>query len=225
MPRLDVWLVEKGFFSSRQTAKRAIRDGLVTVNGIQAKPSKRISGQEEIIVSSEARDLPLGYFKLRQLDEQIDGGIIDSHTLALDIGSSAGGFLMYLEEKGATAIGVEISSEFIPRLQDYTKSSDKISLINGDAFTIDLDKICKSGTLDLLLIDVTTEVDGTVKLIERYSPLLKKNGKIIAAFKSRLDDEILASILSALSPDLYSNIETIVLDSYRQEFHLVAKRH
>jgi len=56
VPRLDVWLVEEGLFSSRQAAKRAIKDGLVSVNGIQVKPSKQVSGQEEIVVSSEARD-------------------------------------------------------------------------------------------------------------------------------------------------------------------------
>ncbi|MCK5389335.1 MAG: TlyA family RNA methyltransferase, partial [Candidatus Thorarchaeota archaeon] len=31
MPRLDVWLVENGHSSSRQVAKRAIKEGLVTV--------------------------------------------------------------------------------------------------------------------------------------------------------------------------------------------------
>ncbi|MFW9851299.1 MAG: S4 domain-containing protein [Candidatus Thorarchaeota archaeon] len=225
MPRLDVWLVEEGLFSSRQAAKRAIKNGLVTVNGIQVKPSKQVSGNEKILVSEEARDLPQGYSKLQQLDELIEGDIADTNTLALDIGSSAGGFLIYLEEKGATVVGLEISSTFIPRLRELSESSDRLTLIEGDAFTIELAQVCRLDTLDLLLIDVTTEISGTLQLIERYTPLLKKDGRLIAAFKSRLKGDILGRIQSTLTPNLYSNIETIELDSSRQEFHLVAKRH
>jgi len=224
VPRLDVWLVEEGLFSSRQAAKRAIKDGLVTVNGVQVKPSKQVSGKEDITVSNEAQDLPQGYSKLQQLDMRIEGAIADADTFALDIGSSAGGFLLYLKEKDAKVIGIEISTTFIPKLRELAESSNRVSLIEGDAFTIDLAQICEIESLDLLLIDVTTEIDGTIKLIERYSSLLKKNGRLIAAFKSRLDDDILSSILAILEPE-YSNIISIMLNSSRQEFHLIAKRH
>jgi 23S rRNA (cytidine1920-2'-O)/16S rRNA (cytidine1409-2'-O)-methyltransferase len=225
MPRLDVWLVEEGFFSSRQAAKRAIRTGLVTVNGSSVKPSKQVSGQEKILVSSEARDLPQGYSKLKQIDEITEGDLVDEGDLALDIGSSAGGFLYYLDEQGATAIGIEISAAFIPKLKKLAYDYERISLIEGDAFSLDIEQVCGVEKLDLLLIDVTTEIEGTVQLIERYSPLLKKDGKLVAAFKSRLDDDILSQILPTLTPDLYSDIETIVLEPTRQEFHLIAKRH
>ncbi|MHA1905756.1 MAG: S4 domain-containing protein [Candidatus Thorarchaeota archaeon] len=225
MPRLDVWLVEEGHFSSRQAAKRAIREGLITVNGAQVKPSKQVSGQEEILVSGDARDLPQGYSKLKQIDEMTGGNLACESMLALDIGSSAGGFLSYLDEQGATAIGIEVSSAFIPKLKKLAYHSDRISLIEGDAFSLDIEQVCDIEELDLLLVDVTTEVEGTVQLIERYSPLLKKNGKLVAAFKSRLDDDILAAITPSLTPALYSDIDTIVLESSRQEFHLIAKRH
>jgi 23S rRNA (cytidine1920-2'-O)/16S rRNA (cytidine1409-2'-O)-methyltransferase len=225
VPRLDVWLVEEGHFSSRQAAKRAIREGLITVNGAQVKPSKQVSGQEEILVSGDARDLPQGYSKLKQIDEMTGGNLACESMLALDIGSSAGGFLSYLDEQGATAIGIEVSSAFIPKLKKLAYHSDRISLIEGDAFSLDIEQVCDIEELDLLLVDVTTEVEGTVQLIERYSPLLKKNGKLVAAFKSRLDDDILAAITPSLTPALYSDIDTIVLESSRQEFHLIAKRH
>ncbi len=224
MPRLDVWLVEEGLFSSRQAAKRAIKDGLVTVNRTHVKPSKQVSGREEILVSSEARDLPQGYSKLKQLDKMTGGNLATKSILALDIGSSAGGFLSYLDEQGATAIGIEISSSFIPRLKKLAYASDRLSLIEGDAFTLEIEQVCGVGELDLLLIDVTTEVEGTTQLIKKYSPLVKKGGRLIAAFKSRLDEDVLSQILSILTPDLYLDIETIVLESSRQEFHLIANR-
>ena len=110
MPRLDSWLVEQGYFSSRQAAKRAIRAGHVKVNGEPAKPSKQIRNSESVTVSKESLDTPVGYLKLKQIDDAI-GNVVTSTALALDIGSSAGGFLRYLAECGATATGVEVSEE------------------------------------------------------------------------------------------------------------------
>ncbi|UCH03848.1 MAG: cell division protein FtsJ, partial [Candidatus Thorarchaeota archaeon] len=95
MSRLDIWLVEQGHFSSRQAAKRAIRAGHVKVNGELAKPSKQIRGSESVTVSKESLDTPVGYMKLKRIDDSI-GNVVTSATLALDIGSSAGGFLRYL---------------------------------------------------------------------------------------------------------------------------------
>ena len=63
MPRLDIWLVSNGYFSSRQIAKRAIRAGHVTINGIKTKPSKFVTGDETIEVSSVSVDFPIGYTK------------------------------------------------------------------------------------------------------------------------------------------------------------------
>jgi len=76
----------------------------------------------------------------------------------------------------------------------------------------------------LLLIDVTTEIEGTIQLINKYSPLVKKDGRLIAAFKSRMEEDVLSRVLSMLTPDLYVDVETIVLESSRQEFHLIANR-
>lgn len=225
MPRLDIWLVEEGYFSSRQSAKRAIKEGLVTVDGNPVKPSKQISGKEEVVVSNLASDLPQGYEKLKRIDEFLGSTLVSATTFALDIGSSAGGFLFYLREKGARAIGIEISTDFVDRLRSISDSSEGISLIVGDAFTVPLDDICNIGELDLLLIDVTTEPQSTLQLISRFTPLLKKGGKLVAAFKSRLDDSEITSVRDVVLGVGYENIQTIALNSARQEFHLIAIRH
>lgn len=225
MPRLDIWLVEEGHFSSRQAAKRAIKEGLVTVNGKSAKPSKQISGKEEVIVSSLASDLPQGYEKLKQIDDFLGGTLASDSTFALDIGSSAGGFLFYLDEKGARSIGIEVSKTFAAKLRKIAYSSENISLIIDDAFTIALERICGLGELDLLLVDVTTEPEGTLQLIRRFTPLLKQEGRLIAAFKSKIDDDTIASIRQGILAGDYTDIQTIVLDSSRREFHLIAIRH
>ena len=90
MPRLDVWLVETGQFSSRQTAKRAIKDGFVIVNGRKCKPSTQVSEKDTIELLSTEADVPQGYQKLKELDERLQGKLICDACTALDIGSSAG---------------------------------------------------------------------------------------------------------------------------------------
>jgi 23S rRNA (cytidine1920-2'-O)/16S rRNA (cytidine1409-2'-O)-methyltransferase len=221
MPRLDVWLVEENKFSSRQAAKRAIKAGYVTVDGKSAKPSTQVKKTQVVVISSDASDLPIGYDKLRQLDEIIGFDIVNPGNLVLDIGSSAGGFLCYLAEKKASAIGIEISKEFEEKLKSIVNKHENLSLIIGDAFFIDPIDICPVNELDLLLIDVTTDVSGTISLIERFSTLLKENGKLIVAFKIK---EIKPDLVNRIASLGYAKIETITLDISRKELHLIAFR-
>jgi len=224
MPRLDIWLVERGYFSSRQSAKRAIREGNVTVDGRVTKPSHEVSGLEDILIMNTARDLPKGYRKLERLDAISRGRISTPGSYALDIGSSAGGFLSYLIEKGVSVTGIEISEEFSSQLEDIVNTSDRASLIVADAFDVDPTVICDYGKLDALLIDVTTEPSGTLALVNRFTPLLKSNGALLAAFKSRRKDDIEETVRAALENLGYQDIQLIELEETRQEFHVLAIR-
>jgi 23S rRNA (cytidine1920-2'-O)/16S rRNA (cytidine1409-2'-O)-methyltransferase len=220
MPRLDVWLVENGHFSSRQVAKRAIKEGMVMVDGLQCKPSKQVSGKEDIQVSMEYADMPIGYYKLKEIDELLGGTLVTRPCIALDIGSSAGGFLAYLSVKDATAIGIEIARRFSEDLIRITESHPRISVIFDDAFTINPTIIIDEGNLDLLLVDVTTEIDGTLDLISRFSRLLKKGGRLVAAFKTDNADIVL-QLLNSITNLGFEEVRSISLDNSRQETHIV----
>ena len=137
MPRLDVWLTEQGLFSSRQVAKRAIRAGGVTVDGKLAKPSTWISGKEDVLVNNRASNTPQGYSKLMAIESALDTQFAKPGILALDIGSSAGGFLIYLAEKGAKVIGLEFSEDFIIQLNEIVKAFPEVSILMCDAFEVD----------------------------------------------------------------------------------------
>ena len=219
MPRLDVWLVENSHFSSRQVAKRAIKEGMVTVNGIQCKPSKQVSGKEDIKISPDYVDMPMGYHKLKEIDDILEGNLVTLPCIALDIGSSAGGFLAYLNDKGATAIGIEVARRFSKNLTKLANSHSRISVIFDDAFTIDPTIIVDEGGLDLLLVDVTTEIDGTLNLISRFSGLLKKGGRLAAAFKTDNQDIVL-QLLDSVTDLGFIDAQSISLDSSRQEAHI-----
>ena len=220
MARLDVWLVENGHFSSRQVAKRAIKEGMVTVNGMQCKPSKRVSGKEDIKVSTDYADMPMGYHKLKEIDDLLEGNLVTIPCIALDIGSSAGGFLAYLNDKGATAIGIEIAHRFSKDLTRLAESHPRISIIFDDAFTINPAIIVDEGGLDLLLVDVTTEIDGTLNLISRFSSLLKKGGRLVAAFKTDNPDIVL-QLLESVKSFGFIDVKSIYLDDSRQEAHII----
>ncbi len=222
MPRLDVWLTEQKLFSSRQVAKRAIRVGGVTVDGRIAKPSTWISGKEEVLVNDRASNTPQGYSKLMAIESALDIQFASPGILALDIGSSAGGFLIYLAEKGAKVIGLEFSDDFIVQLSEISETFPDVSILMCDAFDVDPMIVCDPNELDLLLIDVTTDPYNTITLTKRFTPLLKRGGMIVAALKIKPTSEELHVLQDKLAELGYEDIQKVVLDQSRQEVHLIA---
>jgi len=222
MPRLDVWLTEQKLFSSRQMAKRAIRDGGVTVDGKLAKPSTWISGKEEVLINDRASNAPQGYSKLMAIESTLDIQFVRPGILALDIGSSAGGFLTYLAEKGAKVTGLEFSQEFSIQLKEISETYPDVSVLLCDAFDVDPMIICGPNELDLLLVDVTTNPDSTITLTKRFTPLLKRGGMIVVAMKIKPTSEKLHVLQDKLTELGYRDIQKIVLDQSRQEVHLIA---
>ncbi|MHA1485358.1 MAG: S4 domain-containing protein [Candidatus Thorarchaeota archaeon] len=222
MPRLDVWLTEQKLFSSRQMAKRAIRDCGVTVDGKLAKPSTWISGKEEVLINDRASNAPQGYSKLMAIESALDIQFVRPGILALDIGSSAGGFLTYLAEKGAKVTGLEFSQEFSIQLKEISETYPDVSVLLCDAFDVDPMIICGPNELDLLLVDVTTNPDSTITLTKRFTPLLKRGGMIVVAMKIKPTSEKLHVLQDKLTELGYRDIQKIVLDQSRQEVHLIA---
>jgi hypothetical protein len=84
--------------------------------------------------------------------------------------------------------------------------------------------ICSEEELDVMLVDVTTDPEGTLALIERFSRLLKHNGRLVAAFKSRTKPDIVSALTGGVSALGYTDVQAIVLDESLQEFHLAAVR-
>ncbi|NHI83266.1 MAG: methyltransferase domain-containing protein [Candidatus Thorarchaeota archaeon] len=224
MTRLDLWLVQNKHFSSRQAAKRAIHQGLVTIDGVKAKPSTQVSGTEGIEVSDTALNFPIGYSKLEFLHRTVSH-LITPQTQALDIGSSAGGFLRYLAENCSHVTGIEISDEFMDALQEITQQHDTVSVLIDNAFALDPSIISQQSTLDLLLIDVTTGLEGTIKLIEKYSSLLVSEGWLVAAFKAVPSPNIISDIVNKVENLEFHDVKGIVIQVSRKEFHVVGRRH
>jgi len=108
--RLDKYLVEEGYFESRNRALEAIKAGEVTVDGKKPKPSVKIDGNSVVEVADAKFYVSRAARKLENFlaehPVEIEG------KRALDIGSSTGGFAQIVLENGAASLAcVDVGSE------------------------------------------------------------------------------------------------------------------
>jgi 23S rRNA (cytidine1920-2'-O)/16S rRNA (cytidine1409-2'-O)-methyltransferase len=102
--RLDVLIVEKGFFNSREKAKAAIMAGLVLVDGERMdKPGTKVKVDATITVKGELHPyVSRGGLKLEKALKEFDVSLADK--VVIDIGASTGGFTDCALQKGARQV-------------------------------------------------------------------------------------------------------------------------
>jgi 23S rRNA (cytidine1920-2'-O)/16S rRNA (cytidine1409-2'-O)-methyltransferase len=176
--RLDEYLVSEGMVPSRNRAKRLIERGLVKLDGVVAsKPSQKIEYGRSVTVEGE--DKPEGYFKLQGI--QVESGILHEGDVVLDIGSSAGGFLMFASGIASRVVGIEFSREFTVALEAVESEHPNVRVVFGDAFNMDLTTL--EGPYDVILNDMTVEPMASIDVLKRFLPLLKEHGRVMQVVK------------------------------------------
>ena len=199
--RLDVLLVRRGLFSSRQRAKEAIKRGFIVVNGKKCeKPAESVHLDAKIevllpdsplIVEGSERsegsevafmlDVPKGFWKLKEIDERFS--IIKEGDVVVDLGSSAGGFLIYACKKARKVYGIEYSREFAGVLKEIEAKQGNVRVFIEDVFQFDIQKI-EEECVDVILNDLTLEFSSSIAALRRFLPKLKQNGKILFVHKT-----------------------------------------
>jgi len=176
--RLDEYLVSEGYIASRSRAQRYIERGLVKVNGVVVtKQSKKVEHGSQIEIGEA--DHPEGYFKLKGIQEQT--GLIRPGDSVLDIGSSAGGFLIFASQIASKVVGIEYSEEFRPQLETVMKEYPNVSVIFADAFNMDVSTL--GSRFDVILNDMTVEPSASIDITARFLPLLKEDGRAMQVLK------------------------------------------
>lgn len=102
--RLDVLLVEKGFFDSREKAKKSIMAGLVFVDNIRVdKVGEKVKTSAEIIVKGNAIPyVSRGGLKLEKAIKEFNLDLKDK--VSIDVGASTGGFTDCMLQNGASRV-------------------------------------------------------------------------------------------------------------------------
>jgi len=178
--RLDAFLVEQEKVASRGRARRAITNGLVRVDGkIILKPSRQVGYENEIEVKEDI-DVPAGYLKLKDIQDRT--GMIHPGDVILDLGSSAGGFLMFASGIAGSVKGIEYSEEFMPYLNTIARSHDNITVTKDDVFTMPLSSMSDK-PVDVIFNDITVEPLDSIKVLARVLPLLKSGGRVLQVLK------------------------------------------
>jgi 23S rRNA (cytidine1920-2'-O)/16S rRNA (cytidine1409-2'-O)-methyltransferase len=181
--RLDKYLVEEGYFESRNRANDAIKAGQVMVDGKKAKASAKVD--ENTIVEVEDTK-----FYVSRAGRKLENFLVE-HPMdlqgkkALDIGSSTGGFAqIVLENAVATLSCVDVGKD---QLHVSLRTNEKLSLHeetdirefqSDDAFelitcdvsfisilqiTNDIDRLSQNGTDIVILYKPQFEVGKDVK--------------------------------------------------------------
>ena len=181
--RLDKYLVEEGYFESRNRANDAIKAGKVKVDGKVAKASAKIDENSSVDVEDEKFYVSRAARKLENF--LADHPVEIKGKRALDIGSSTGGFAQILLENDVAMLScVDVGKD---QLHISLRDNEKLSLHeetdirdfeSGDAFeliTCDvsfisilqimdaIDRLSKEGTDIIILYKPQFEVGKEVK--------------------------------------------------------------
>lgn len=213
--RLDSYLVEIGDFSSRGRAKRAIVEGNVKVNGrVITKPSYDVAYSDNVEIT-EGLDRSVGYWKLKDIQEKTH--LINKGDSVLDIGSSAGGFLMFASEVASHVHGIEFSREFRSELGRIAHEHPNVTVEFGDAFTMQFEK----EKFDVLLMDITVGPLSSIKALENALAALKKGGRLLLVVKlpKKREREPILRKLSSLGLEIVE-----VLEPEKEEAYIIARK-
>ncbi len=213
--RLDSYLVEIGNVSSRGRAKRAITGRHVKVNGrVITKPSYDVAYLDRIEIA-EGLDRPAGYWKLKEIQEKTN--LIRASDSVLDIGSSAGGFLLFASEIASQVHGIEFSHEFCSELRRIAHEYPNITVEFGDAFAMPFYK----GKFDVLLMDITASPLSAIKALENVLAALKSGGMLLQVLKlpKEMDRKPVLKKLSSLGLEIIE-----ILEPEKKEAYIIARK-
>lgn len=180
--RLDVILVEKGYFQSREKAKSAIMAGIVYVDGQRIdKAGTSVKDTSEFFIKENICPyVSRGGLKLEKALKEFDFELQDA--VCADIGASTGGFTDCMLQKGATkvfAIDVGYGQlDWKLRNDPRVVNMEKVNIRYLDFETVDKD-------IDFISIDVSFI---SLKLVFPVaSKLLAETGSIVCLVKPQFE--------------------------------------
>ena len=179
MERLDLFLVNNGYYSSREKASQAIKKGIVEVDGkIVLKPSTPTNVESKInILEVMLPYVSWGGMKLERAIKYFNLDFTDK--VVLDIGSSTGGFTDCALQHGARMVyAVDVGSD---QLDQKLRSDFRVHSYENT-------NICDFNTdvkFDYLVMDVSFV--SITKILPSLLKFLDENNTLVCLFKPQFE--------------------------------------
>lgn len=180
--RLDMLLVQQGYFPSRQRAQGAIMAGLVTVAGRRVdKPGTKFPADVAIEVQGQAHPyVSRGGLKLEQAIQQLNFN--PSGKVLIDIGASTGGFTDCALQHGAIRVyAVDVG---YAQLAWKLRQDDRVVVMERTNARYleasDFPEQADAATIDVSFISLSTILPPVVQL-------LTPGGEIVALIKPQFE--------------------------------------
>ena len=175
--RLDKYLVEEGYFESRNRAHDAIKAGQVTVDGKKPKPSVKID--ENTVVEVEDAKFYVSR-AARKLENFVAKYSVNMEgKKALDIGSSTGGFAQIVLENAVASLScVDVGKD---QLHISLRQNDKVSLFEET----DIRDFESAEGFELITCDVS--FISILKITNDIDRLSQKGTDIIILYKPQFE--------------------------------------
>ena len=215
--RLDLYLTKNFNIQSRNKANELIKSNKVKVNGlIISKPSFIVEDDHEIVLLEEDFYVSRAAYKLKFFLEELNLDL--KNSLALDIGSSTGGFAQILLENNVKSVTcVDVGSN---QLHERVKLDSRVVFFeNTDIRDFKSDQVFDIVTCDISFISILNVIDSInslnfKKFIILFKPQfevgtnVKRDKKGVVKDKKAITkarDNFLAKTLSLNWKLIYSN--------------------
>ncbi len=183
MIRIDVFLAQNGFAKSRESARRSIEAGLVTVDGLAIKKAsiKIDESIEHKVVCTDS--LPYVGRGGLKLEAALDSFNVDPQgKVCVDIGASTGGFTDCLLKRGALKV-YAIDSGRDQLDKDLRQDPRVVSLEGVNARFINTDIVPQKA--DIIVMDVSF-ISQTL-IVPRLHQLLAEDGVFVTLIKPQFE--------------------------------------
>ena len=175
--RLDKYLVDEGYYESRNRANDAIKAGLVTMDGKKPKASAKVD--ENTVV--EVKDTKFYVSRAaRKLEDFLAEYAVDmKDKRALDVGSSTGGFAQIVLENGVASLScVDVGKD---QLHISLRENDKVSLYEET----DIRDFTSEEKFELVTCDVS--FISVLKIVDDIDRLSQVGTDIVILYKPQFE--------------------------------------
>jgi 23S rRNA (cytidine1920-2'-O)/16S rRNA (cytidine1409-2'-O)-methyltransferase len=175
--RLDKYLVEHGYFESRNRAIEAIKAGRVKLNGKMAKASAKVDANDTIEVAKEKFYVSRAARKLECFLQNHPVDFTDKRVI--DVGASTGGF---------TQIALEAGAREVVAL-DVGKAQLHESLRNDARVIVREEQDVRTFTPESPADIVTCDVSfiSILHILKALDRLVKTGGAIVVLYKPQFE--------------------------------------